>query len=84
MEQLLDILLVRLCNKGLVPIDVPRVIIDVMHIIGDGGSFTTNLVNQQLARLGWQGQVVDDVTFELIVILLENQGTHRVARHSLH
>ncbi|MBF0552642.1 MAG: hypothetical protein HQK60_19185 [Deltaproteobacteria bacterium] len=84
MEQLLDILLVRLCSKGLVPIDVPRVIIDVMHIIGDGGSFTANLVNQQLERLGWQGQVVDDVTFELIVILLENQGTHRVARHSLH
>lgn len=48
MEEIVDALLSRLFNKGLVSEEVPWFIIDVLNIIKRGGEFTVTTVKQDL------------------------------------
>ena len=66
MKEIFDILSIRLSDKGLLPVEVSRVIKDVMNIIRDGGESTVTLVNEKLEALGWRSQILDLFSFELI------------------
>jgi hypothetical protein len=46
---------------------------EVCSIVGDGGLFTSALVNQRLERLGWGKEALDETTFQLIVSILEDE-----------
>ena len=74
----------RLSAQCMMPDEILKVIMDVFNIIGDGGHFTLAYVNQQLQRLGWKGDVLDEVSFELILFLLENEYEFEVEKHNLH
>jgi len=84
MEEIVDVLLQKLSQKGLTPVEVPRLVKDVLSIVGEGGEFTTYTINQKLESLGWDKKIVDPFTFELIIAILEHEGDYEVMRTPIH
>ncbi len=80
MTPLLPLLIRRLTEKGVSPDHIPGLMRNVLRIIGDGGMFTTRLINAQLEQLGWGPEVLDETCFQLIVHILESEWGYRV-RH---
>ena len=66
----------KLHAKGLLPIEIQRLVKDVSHILKDSGESRRIGVNQALERLGWRKDLMDDSTYELIIYVLENFGPH--------
>ena len=65
-------LMKRLSSRGLLPVEIHRLIRDVSNITQDHGDPECASVARDLARLGWREPVMDEVSFELIVFILEN------------
>ena len=84
MEKIVQILLHTLSNKGLTPVEIPRLVKDVLNIVGEGGDFTTGTVNRKLEMLGWDPAIVDQFIFELIIALLEDEGSYEIHKIALH
>lgn len=84
MEEIFDILSLKLVNKGLIPVEITRLIKDVANILGDEDYFTVATVNQRLAFLGWSEQIIDEPTLDLIIFLFENRDDVEISRHTLH
>ena len=74
----------RLAARGLLSVEILRLIKDVFNIVRDGGNFTIVSINQELERLGWRERVMDETSFELITFILENEYDYEVKRHLLH
>ncbi len=79
-----NVLLERLCSRGLMPFEVPRLIKDAFNVLQEGGDFTVASLNEALEQLGWRNGVLDSIDLELIIFLLENEYEYRVERHLLH
>ena len=77
-EMVLPVLCRRLGNKGLMPIEIQRLTIDILNIFGQGGLYNAGVINQKLEHLGWEKNILDDYTFELIVYYLECEGTYTI------
>lgn len=75
-----DLLMDWLVTRGIPPAEIPALVEDVLAIIGEGGQFTTQLVNAQLEQRGWVAGVLDGAIFQLIVYILESEWGYRV-RH---
>ena len=75
MRAIVDNLLTRLSERGVLLAQVPRFVKDVLTIVNDSLFPTLFFINDRLEGLGWGGQVLDEFTLELILYLLENQGT---------
>jgi hypothetical protein len=73
-SDILQLLLDKLCHRGLLLGQIPRFLKDVLNITDGYSSMTAVDLNQRLQRLGWGDQVMDAYTLELIHYLLENQG----------
>ncbi len=71
MGEILDNLLLRLQKKGLMAVEIQRLIKDVMNITSKGDSFTVTSVNNRLRQLGWDNQIIDELIFEQIMSLRE-------------
>jgi hypothetical protein len=69
MKEIENILLYKLSNRGLTPLQIPRLVKDVMNIVSVGGEFTAGMMNSKLEALGWDREMVDPFTFELILSL---------------
>jgi hypothetical protein len=76
----LQLLIHSLIGRGVFPDHIPALVRNVLEIIGDGGMFTTKLVNGELEQLGWGSVVLDETCFQLIVYILESEWGYRV-RH---
>jgi len=72
MENRLDDLFLRFQTKGFMPIEIPGLIKDVLNISGNGEYYTLNAVNQEMEALGWGIEIVDDVTYELVISMVQN------------
>jgi len=83
-SNLCDTLFVRLSARGLLSVEIPRLIKDVCNIVRDGGNFTVASINRELERLGWRERVMDETSFELITFILEKEYDYEVKRHLLH
>lgn len=79
----LQLLIAGLTRRGVFPDHIPGVVRNVLHIIKDGGAFTTGLVNQQLEQLGWGREVLDEISFQLIVYILESEWGYRVRHYQV-
>jgi hypothetical protein len=79
-----DTLFGRLTARGLMSVEILRLIKDVLNIVRDGGDFTAASINHELERLGWREQVMDETSFELIIFILENEYDYEVKRKQLH
>jgi hypothetical protein len=84
MDQIVEHLLSKLSDKGLPLVEISRLVRDVFNIVEEGGEFTVEAVNKRLERLGWEGQMMDDFTFDLFMFLLECGDDYEVVRHTLH
>ena len=84
MASLDDILLTRLTEKGIIPVEVPGFIKDILNIIGPGGDFTVPMINDRLKFLIWEEKVIDGYTFELILCFLEELDAYEVVRNIMH
>ncbi|MDM8515364.1 hypothetical protein QUF76_04135 [Desulfobacterales bacterium HSG16] len=73
MENICNILFSRLKAKGLVSVEIQRLIKDTFNILDNMEQITSRSVNQYLERLGWEQHMFDDYTFELVLFLFENK-----------
>ena len=78
----LELLIYRLIQRGFSPEHIPRLVRDVIRIIGAGGVFTTRLVNVRLGQLGWDYELLDETSFQLIVHILESEWGYRVKHYA--
>ena len=76
-------LIERLTARGFAPEHIPGVVRNVLQVIGGGGVFTTEMVNQQLELLGWGEEALDETSFQLIVYLLESEFGYKVSHYSI-
>ena len=84
MSEMIDALIFKLNEKDVLPIELPRLIRDVMIIINNAREHTLESINQKLGQMGWQQDVLDAFTFELMLEFIETEGGYRVVRHSVH
>ena len=80
MASVWEFLINQLVARNIVRAKIPLLMDDIFCIIGNGGSFTTLLVNEQLEQLGWGPEALDETTFQLIVYILKSEWGYRV-RH---
>jgi len=59
-KRVLPVLYRRFYNKGLMPIEIKRLTRDILNIIGYGGFYNTDILNQKLERLGWRKNIVNN------------------------
>jgi hypothetical protein len=71
-------------DKNVLPLELPKLIRDILIIIDDAREHTIKSVNQKLAQMGWQEEVLDTYTFELILEFIETESDYRVVHHSVH
>jgi len=83
-QNICDTLFGRLSARGLMSVEILRLIKDVFNIVRDGGDFTVASINQELEFLGWRERIMDVTSFELITFILENEYDYEVKRHLLH
>ena len=76
----LQLLIHRLTGRGVLLDHIPALVRNVLRIIGEGGVFTTRLVNARLEELGWPSEVLDETSFQFVVQILESDWGYRV-RH---
>ncbi len=67
MESRLNNLSLRFQTKGFLPIEIPGLMRDVFTILDKGRYCTIAEVNRELEDLGWGLEIIDNVTYELIV-----------------
>ena len=81
-----QLLIYRLTERGILLDHIPALVRDVVRIIGEGGVFTTRLVNARLRQLGWGSELLDETSFQLILQILESEwgyGVRHYAQNSL-
>lgn len=80
MKSPVQLLARRLIARGVYPDHIPGLIRNVLGIIGEGGAVTSQLVNEKLEQLGWDSEMLDETSFELIFRMLESEWGYRVRR----
>lgn len=70
---IIENILQELSEKGLPIVQVPRFIKDVLNILDDKGCCTKATLNENLARLGWGEQILDEHTLCLLGYFLVQQ-----------
>jgi hypothetical protein len=58
MTMIIGIITKKLKDRGLVPVEINRLIKDVANVISSGKYCTPGCVKQNLERLGWDGKVM--------------------------
>jgi hypothetical protein len=81
-QQVVDVLLRRLAHKGLSPDEVPWLIRDVLNVVGEAGETAADAVNRRLVILGWDEEILDEVSLALILCLAEERDEGR-AEHCI-
>jgi len=76
--KILETICTRLFQKGLMPVEIKRLVKDVLNIIEYSGVFNHASLKQDLERLEWEDNILDSYTFELILYYLECEGTYKV------
>ncbi len=73
-DDILELLMDRLNRRGILLVQIPRFIKDVMNILAEDGALPEDAVNGRMVRLGWGEQVLNGYILELIRFLIENPG----------
>jgi hypothetical protein len=77
-KRIIPVLYRRLYDKGLMPVEIIGLTRDILNIIGHGGFYNAGILNRKLERLGWEKNIVDNYSFEMILYYLECEGTYKV------
>ena len=81
MEQIIDVLMARLSQKGVSPDEVPWLVRDVLNGVGGAGEPVVTTVNSRLSTLGWDEEVLDEVTLAIIMYLAEKSEEDQVGAY---
>ena len=73
MENRLNDLFLRFQTKGFILIEIPRLFQDVFNIIGKSRYSNITETNQELEDLGWGIEILDNVTYDLIISLFNKK-----------
>ncbi len=71
MERTIDVLVARLSQKGVSLDEVPWLLRDVLSGINGTGDPAVTTVNHKLSVLGWDNEILDEVTLAIIMYLAE-------------
>lgn len=74
----------RLYDQGLSVSEVHKLIQDVFNLIKNGGSFTLDYINFRLEQMGWDKMIMDTISFELLLDLVESELPYQVKSHAIH
>ena len=77
MTTIIGIISKKLKDRGLIHVEINRLIKDVANIMSSGKYCTPVCVKQNLERLGWEGYVLDNNILELISLFLGDQKMYR-------
>jgi hypothetical protein len=80
MSKIMEIILSRLGKKDLVTIEINRLIKDVSNLVYRERSFESAGLKQALKDLGWEEQILDYRTLELIFLFLEDEKGFEINR----
>jgi hypothetical protein len=81
--QALKALMVRLTARGVAAAYIPALMRDVFQVMVKGGLFTVPLVNSQLQQQGWDSEVLDEASSQLITNILESEWGYGVRHYHL-
>lgn len=83
--EILDILCLRLSSKGLMPVEIMKLLNDSFDVIQNGAFFSKVLMKQELEKRGWEkNKIMDDVTSDIIMMCFANNEDYKVLRIPLH
>ena len=54
------------------------------YIIREGGALSATSMNQKLEQMGWEKQILDEATYDLIMFWFENRNGYAVIGVPLH
>ena len=80
MSEIMEIILSRLGKRDLVTIEINRLIKDVSNVVYRERSFESDGLKQALKDLGWEEQILDYRTLELIFLFLEDDKDFEIYR----
>lgn len=69
----MDLITTRLGERELVSLEINRLIKDVSNVIGKESCFELSSLKQTLKSLGWEENILDHRTLELICLFLEDE-----------
>jgi hypothetical protein len=52
-DEIVDLFLYKLCQKGLTPAEILRLVKDILIILREDGGLAITTINHQLETLGW-------------------------------
>ncbi len=73
MSKIMEMILSRLGERDLVAIEINRLIKDVSKVVDRERPFKSDSLKQTLKDLGWEEQILDYRTLELIFLFLEDE-----------
>ena len=73
MSKIMAMILSRLGERDLVTIEINRFIKDVSNVVYRERSFESDSLKKTLKDLGWEEQILDYRTLELIFLFLEDE-----------
>jgi hypothetical protein len=81
-ERIIDILVARLSRKGVSPDEVPLLVRDVLNGTSGTGELAVPTVNQRLSILGWDEEILDEITLAIIMYLAEKSDEGQVGEYN--
>jgi hypothetical protein len=57
---------------------------DVYSLIRDGGAFTLAGINAALTRMGWDSGIMDSISLDLLMVLLQHEFSMHIEIHTVH
>ncbi len=80
MSKIMEMILSRLGERDLVTIEINRLIKDVSNVVYQERSFESDGLKQTLKVLGWEEQILDYRTLELILLFLGDEKGFEINR----
>jgi hypothetical protein len=71
MENLIEVLMQRLVDRGLEPKAVPAFVRNLSYVIAANPNIGIGEMNRQMESLGWEGIELDNVTYQLGIAVFE-------------
>jgi hypothetical protein len=82
MSEIMDMTFSRLADRELVSVEIDRLIKDVSNVLGRKRNFESVGLKKALKSLGWEEDVLDYRTMELIFLFIEDEREFEIHRHT--
>lgn len=84
MDEILNLLFYKLSEKGLIRLEIARLIRDAFNILGEDGDYSVGTINKRLHGIGWEEKIIDEHCLQLLAFLFENRERYKVMRLTVH